>query len=832
MRTNTRTFRTLAATLAGGLIIAGGVLVTSAPAVAAVPGTQTFTSASDTAWVVPVGVTQVTYRVVGGEGGDGGQILPNNGGAGGTAGTITGTLTGLTAGQTLHIWAGQTGGDGGILFNANGSGGAGYRTGGAGANGGTALALPGGGGGGSSAIAVGAATPFVIAAGGGGGGGRGGITPLCVGRDGGDAGQAGLSANSAGCNNVQTGGAAGIVANVANNGSAATQPAGLNIIGASGGSGGGGAGGGAAGTTQTGNNPLTPRNNGGAGGGGGASLVPGTATFTIDGAETGNGYVQLDWLVEYPTTTVLTVDDSTPVIGQDITFTAVVTNTLTTDNPTGTVDFGVTGCNAQSLTLGVPAAGQSTATCIFSAGPVGPHSYHAEYVATANSLFASSDSANIEVVVGKGDTTTLLAISDLTPVVGEQFSGTATVTVVAPADAPLSGTVQFYLDDVAEGAPVALVGNQAQLNFTVPDAGPHTIKAVYSGNDDLNGSEDSEDINVLKGDTTTTLGLSPNPAVTGQTVTATATIAVVAPAVATIDGTVEFFLDGVSLGSSPVVAGVATMNFSAGAVGDGSKAVTAFYSGNDNLNGSNDAEDLTVNKGNTTTTLTLDPTSVIVGGDIEATASIVVDAPAVAVIDGTVEFFVDGVSQGTAPVVAGVAVLTFPSGPVGDGTKTVTAVYSGDPDLNGSEDTADYDVLQGDTTTTVVLDPTQVVIGGNVKATATVALVAPADAPIDGFVDFWIGSNYMGTSALDPVTHTAEYTFPANQVGTFDITAIYTGNDDLRGSESDPAQLTVSSKPLPSTGGGDNAIWIAGGAGLLLIGGLGVLLITRRRQEA
>lgn len=829
MRNNTRTFRTLAATVAAGLIAAGGLLVTAAPAVAAVPGTQTFTSASDTAWVVPVGVTQVTYRVVGGEGGNGGQIIAGNGGAGGTAGTVTGTLTGLTAGQTLHIWAGQGGGNGGILFNSTGSGGAGYRTGGTGANGGTAAALPGGGGGGSSAIAVGAASPFVISAGGGGGGGRGGLAPLCLGRDGGDAGQAGLSANSAGCNNVQTGGAAGTL--VANNGASATNPAGLNIIGASGGSGGGGAGGGAAGTTQTGGGVLTPRNNGGAGGGGGASLVPAGATFSVDGAETGNGYVQLDWLVEYPTTTVLTVDDDTPVVGQAITFTAVVTNTLTSDTPVGTVDFGVTGCNAQSLTPG-PAAGQATATCLFDAGPVGPHSYHAEYNATADTLFASSSSDPIEVLVGKGDTTTLLAISDLTPTVGEQFSGTATVTIVAPADAALTGTVQFYVDDVAEGAPVPLTGNEAQLNFTVPDAGAHVIKAVYSGNDDLNGSEDTENIDVQKGDTTTTLVLAPNPAVTGQTVTATATIAVVLPAVATIDGSVEFFIDGVSQGSVTIAGNQAQLDFSAGAVGDGTKTVSVVYSGNDNLNGSNDAEDLTVNKGNTTTTLTLDPTSVIVGGDVEATAAIVVDAPAVAVIDGTVEFFLDGVSQGSAAVVAGEAVLTFPSGPVGDGSKVVTAVYSGDPDLNGSEDTADLTVEKGETTTTVVLDPTQVVLGGNVKATATIALVAPAEAPIDGFVDFWIGSNYMGTSAIDPVTNTAEYTFAPSLIGTFDITAIYTGNDDLNGSESDPAQLIVNAKPLPTTGGGDNAIWIAGGAGLLLIGGLGVLLLARRRQEA
>ena len=61
---------------------------------------------------------------------------------------------------------------------------------------------------------------------------------------------------------------------------------------------------------------------------------------------------------------------------------------------------------------------------------------------------------------------------------------------------------------------------------------------------------------------------------------------------------------------------------------------------------------------------------------------------------GTVTFYVDGRRVGTAPVVDGTAELT--AGPYrSTGTYTVRAVYSGDEDYTGSEDTATFEVYKG-----------------------------------------------------------------------------------------------------------------------------------------
>ena len=57
---------------------------------------------------------------------------------------------------------------------------------------------------------------------------------------------------------------------------------------------------------------------------------------------------------------------------------------------------------------------------------------------------------------------------------------TFTATVSGPGGTP-TGTVQFSIDGVASGLPVALLGGQATLSTSALTAGSHTIDAAYSG---------------------------------------------------------------------------------------------------------------------------------------------------------------------------------------------------------------------------------------------------------------------------------------------------------------------------------------------------------------
>ena len=192
-----------------------------------------------------------------------------------------------------------------------------------------------------------------------------------------------------------------------------------------GGSGGGGAGSGGAGSLIGGFNLRTA---GGGGGGGGTSNVPGDATSSAVEEIAGNGFVVITYEISYVTATTAIAAPDPSVIGQGVVLTATVVNDTTNDDPTGTVDFGVTGCDAQPLAAGTVGDGVATATCNWTAGPVGSATLPISYLPTLGSAFESS-AYDLDVEVEKGDTTTNLVIDPNPVIVGQSTTATATVSI-------------------------------------------------------------------------------------------------------------------------------------------------------------------------------------------------------------------------------------------------------------------------------------------------------------------------------------------------------------------------------------------------------------------
>ena len=362
-----------------GLALATAVVAAPAHA-AAPPVTESFSSSSPTDWVVPVGVHQIGYEVVGGSGGS----TWDDESLGGSPATVTGVLA-VTPGDVLTIWAGEAGADGQLLSGPAGAGGAGYRAGG---NGGTAgvSTRPGGGGGGSSAIAVNGTVASVVAGGGGGAGGRGGLISDCPGGDGGDAGSPGGDAQAGDdtCNPTQTGGAAGTDIDAVGQ-TAVNVPNNVFQNPLLGGAGGGGGGGGERGVLNTAGSALQ-KNSGGGGGGGGASL--GDVIEVLP--RTGDGSVSITYAVAYPTTVTASATPSPAQTGQEVRIVATVVNGETTDDPTGTVDFGVEGCAAVALVAGPIDDGTATATCSFTAGAPGVADHAIVYTPLLGAPYAGS----------------------------------------------------------------------------------------------------------------------------------------------------------------------------------------------------------------------------------------------------------------------------------------------------------------------------------------------------------------------------------------------------------------------------------------------------------
>ena len=93
----------------------------------------------------------------------------------------------------------------------------------------------------------------------------------------------------------------------------------------------------------------------------------------------------------------------------------------------------------------------------------------------------SSDSKNF--TIDKASTTTAVVSSQNPATADQSVSFTATV---APGAA--TGTVQFVVNGVNYGSPVALTAGAATIAFTTKTAGTYTVSASYSGDTNYNGS--------------------------------------------------------------------------------------------------------------------------------------------------------------------------------------------------------------------------------------------------------------------------------------------------------------------------------------------------------
>ncbi|MEZ4899694.1 MAG: glycine rich domain-containing protein, partial [Saprospiraceae bacterium] len=317
------------------LIIAGGLLAASFTAdhtgekirsshypdhfVATILDSQVFNYTGGVQnFIVPTGITSVTIKAWGAEGGDVIDRFDNS--SGGLGGFVQGNLA-VTEGQTLYVYVGgmgNTNGSGG--YNGGGNGGSGQA--GSGCSGGA-----GGGGGGASDVRVGGAVlaDRVAVAAGGGGSGRdycnGSCQPCgCSGGGGGAGGMngsngqaaydcgfnyPGMGINYGGGASQVSGGAAGpqdqtpggIVIHLATAGLLGLGGSGSNgIFDVAGGGGGGGYyGGGGGGGSMDGSGI------GGGGGGGGSSYDGGlTSALNQPGVRSGNGLVTIVWALDVP----------------------------------------------------------------------------------------------------------------------------------------------------------------------------------------------------------------------------------------------------------------------------------------------------------------------------------------------------------------------------------------------------------------------------------------------------------------------------------------------------------------------------------------------------
>ena len=375
-----------------------------------------------------------------------------------------------------------------------------------------------------------------------------------------------------------------------------------------------------------------------------------------------------------------------------------------------------------------------------------------------------------------GATTTTLtpAPSPSTSVYGEPVTLSATVS--SSGGAPPNGENVSFLSGTTSLGTAQLSNGVATLTTAALPVGTDSIAAVYSGDANLAASV-STSVNEIvgKASSTTTLSLSPNTSIYGQTVNMTATVTGQYGGMGT--GMVEFFFSGQSLGSLELSAGAATLPTSSLPLG--TDPITAVYIAStsvDYTGSTSNAVNEVVGKASSITSIGSSPNPSIVGQAVTFTATVWAQGSNLTGT-GTVTFLNgSGASIGSAALTDGFGTLTTTALP--QGTESITGNYSGDTNFTPS------------TSNTV----SQVVNAAPTNPVPTISFLTPAlvNAGSGSFTvtvsgsGFGIGSTvYWGNSAL-ATTYGSAYVLTA-QVPAADVAS---------------AGVTVVTVQTPAPGGG------------------------------
>ncbi len=485
------------------------------------------------------------------------------------------------------------------------------------------------------------------------------------------------------------------------------------------------------------------------------------------------------------TTTSLASAPNPSVFGQGVIFTATVAVTAPGGGtPTGTVTFfdGVTNIGSGS----VNASGLATAA--ISSLSVGPHAtITAQYGGDAN--FNTSTSSAYSQTVNKASTTTIVTSSPNPSVFGQSVTFTATVLVVAPGTGTPSGTVAFFDGATNIGTGSVNVSGIATLVIAPLSVGAHSaITAQYGGDTNFNGSTSSAYLQTVnKADTTTGVSAVPNPSVFGQSVTLTAIVTATAPGAGTPTGTITFTFDG-SINAVATLNGSRVATYVTTTLSVAAHPVTAAYGGDGNFNTSSASlPTQTVNKANTTTTVTSSPNASIFGQNVTFTATVVASAPGAGNPSGTVTFTIDAAPTNVT-LVNGVA--TFSASSLSVGGHPVSVTYSGDNNFNTSSGTLPTQTVnKASTTTNVASSVNASIFGQSVTFTATVAVVSPGVGIPTGLVTFTIDGTPIAVASSGGV---ATYVTSTLVVGPHSVSATYGGDGSFNSSSGTLPTQTVN----------------------------------------
>jgi hypothetical protein len=500
---------------------------------------------------------------------------------------------------------------------------------------------------------------------------------------------------------------------------------------------------------------------------------PDGASGTWESA-TGLGTVDLKTLVKvFPrasgsisTTTSLTADQYAVGYGAPITLKSTITpSSYATAGPTGVITF-----TSASGTIGSAQLNNGNASFTVSNLVVGTYAVTANY--SGDGSYAPSTSTSSVVI------TVSIVNASLTATIAPQkdvpYGSTATVTatVALPnSSAAPSGTVSAQIQGITGALYSATLspnpgGNTATANINI-DAPPPQTPATYTVQTTCTGNQNFQcqtpvnlTFTTAKGNTTTTLSLTPAAPQAGQPVTLTATINNNGNGKLTYNfsGNVTFYDNGTLIATAPVATNVATISKTLS--GNVQHSIVAKYAGDANWNASTSVpQAVQPTLLPSTLTLTSNSTTTLAGVNLVFTATVFTTATNSVGPTGSVTFY--DTFNGSVVQLGSPTPLT-PNGPNQSiaiftttgllaGTHSVYAIYSGDANFNTAT-ASTLAITLADFTLTNVPQTLTLKAGQNGKVVMLLGMVGG----FNGTVTFGCSppSNAEATCSFNPVTLT------------------------------------------------------------------------------
>jgi N-acetylneuraminic acid mutarotase len=311
--------------------------------------------------------------------------------------------------------------------------------------------------------------------------------------------------------------------------------------------------------------------------------------------------------------------------------------------------------------------------------------------------------------------------------------------------------------------------------------------------------------------TASALTSSQASALAGEPVTFTASV--VSGTATPADGDFVTILLGNTtvLGTATLTGGAGTLTTAA--LPPGSDSITAIFSGDSTYaTSTSNAVILTVTKNNSSTTLASSPNPSSPGQPVTFSATVAGQSGGTPT--GTVVLYLDGAPRYYLGLFNGSGSISISSLP--SGTYSLSAVYPGDTNFNGSTSNSLTQTVTKDSSSTVLASyPNPSSFAEQVTMTATVA--GQFGGTPTGTVTFTTGATTLGTATL--IAGTVKFTISALPQGTDSITATYSGDSNFIGSTSNTHSQVVN----PETTTPNQWTWMLGSQGINQNGAYGIL---------